>query len=61
MPFGFRAEPSKIFKVPPRTSGHTANEYFASAIGEAISGSYAAVIFPKDVYDFAPPASSLDD
>jgi hypothetical protein len=52
------AQPSKILKVPPRTSGQTANEYFASAVNDAISGSYAAVIFPKGVYDFALPAPS---
>lgn len=52
------AQPSKILKVPRRTSRQTANEYFASAISEAISGGYAAVIFPKDVYDFAVPTPS---
>jgi parallel beta-helix repeat protein len=52
------AQRSKILKVPPRASGQTPNEYFAGAIGEAISGGYAAVIFPKDVYDFAVPATA---
>jgi parallel beta-helix repeat protein len=54
------AQPSKILKLPPPTSGQTANEYFASAISEAISGGYAAVIFPKDVYEFVTPASSAE-
>jgi len=52
------AEPSKILKLPPPNSGQTANEYFASAISEAISGGYAALIFPKDVYEFVTPATS---
>jgi hypothetical protein len=51
------SQPSKILKVSANTSGKTANEYFAGAIGEAISGGYAAVVFPRDVYNFIAPAS----
>ena len=54
------AEPSKILTVPVNVPGETANNYFAAAINEAISGGYAAVVFPKGVYDFAAPASSSD-
>jgi hypothetical protein len=53
------AEPGKILKVAPIASGESANDYFDRAIKEAISGGYAAVIFPKAVYNFvAPPATS---
>jgi hypothetical protein len=53
------AEPGKIMKVAPIASGESANDYFDRAIKEAISGAYAAVIFPKAVYNFvAPPAAS---
>jgi hypothetical protein len=53
------AEPGKILRVAPIASGASANDYFDRAIKEAISGGYAAVIFPKAVYDFAaPPATS---
>jgi hypothetical protein len=52
------AQPDKILKVPPIASGRTANDYFDHAIKEAISGGYAAVIFPTRVYNFvAPPAN----
>ncbi|MBV8745030.1 MAG: right-handed parallel beta-helix repeat-containing protein [Xanthobacteraceae bacterium] len=53
------AEPGKILKVAPIASRESANDYFDRAIKEAISGRYAAVIFPKAVYDFVtpPPAS----
>src|SRR5580693_9469756 len=53
------AEPGKILKVAPIASGESANDYFDRAVKEAISGGYAAVIFPKAVYNFvAPPATS---
>src|ERR1700692_268416 len=53
------AEPGKILKVAPISSGESVNDYFDRAIKEAISGGYAAVIFPKAVYNFvAPPAPS---
>lgn len=53
------AEPGKVLKVAPIASGESANDYFDRAIKEAISGGYAAVVFPKGVYDFvAPPANS---
>lgn len=53
------AEPAKILKVAPITPGESANDYFDRAIKAAMSGGYAAVIFPKAVYNFvAPPASS---
>ena len=53
------AEPGKILKVAPIVSGESANNYFDRAIKEAISGGYAAVIFPKAVYNFvAPPPAS---
>jgi hypothetical protein len=52
------AEPSKILRVPPIPPGTTANEYFANAISEAISGGYAAVIFPTATYNFVVPAPS---
>jgi hypothetical protein len=53
------AEPEKVLKVAPIPSGESANDYFDRAIKEAISGGYAAVIFPKAVYNFvAPPAAS---
>jgi hypothetical protein len=52
------AQPSKTLKVPPISSNQSANEYFDSAIREAISGGYAAVIFPTQVYNFAAPKSS---
>ena len=45
------AEPSKTLKVAPIASGESANDYFDRAIKEAISGGYAAVIFPKAVHD----------
>ena len=52
------AEPSRILRVPPIPPGTTANEYFANAISEAISGGYAAVIFPTATYNFVVPAPS---
>jgi hypothetical protein len=53
------AEPGKILKVASIASGESANDYFDRAIKEAISGGYAAVMFPKAVYNFvAPPTTS---
>jgi Right handed beta helix region len=53
------AQPGKILKVPPITSAESANDYFDRAIKEAISGGYAAVIFPTGIYNFgAPPPAS---
>jgi hypothetical protein len=53
------AEPGKILKVASIASGESANDYFDRAIKEAISGGYAAVMFPKAVYNFvAPPPTS---
>jgi hypothetical protein len=54
------AQPSKILKVPPITSSQTANAYFDDALRQAISGGYATVIFPKNVYNFVAPAASKD-
>ena len=52
-------EPGKILKVPPIASGENANDYFDRAVKEAISGGYAAVVFPKAVYNFtSPPTTS---
>jgi parallel beta-helix repeat protein len=51
------AQPSKILHVPQITPGRTANDYFSSAINEAISGGYAAVVFPTGTYHFVAPAS----
>lgn len=44
--------------MPPIASGESANDYFDRAIKEAISGSYAAVVFPKAVYNFAAPPTT---
>jgi hypothetical protein len=53
------ADPDKILKVAPIASSESANDYFDRAIKEAISGGYAAVVFPKAVYNFvAPPTTS---
>jgi hypothetical protein len=53
------AEPGKVLKLAPIAAGESANDYFDRAIKEAMSGSYAAVVFPKAVYNFAaPPATS---
>lgn len=53
------AEPGKILKVAPIASGESANDHFDRAIKDAVSGGYAAVIFPRGVYNFvAPPAAS---
>jgi hypothetical protein len=53
------AEPGKILKAPPIASGESANDYFDRTVKEAISGSYAAVVFPKAIYNFtAPPTTS---
>jgi hypothetical protein len=49
------AEPGKILKVAPIAAGEIANDYFDRAIKEAIAGGYAAVLFPKTVYNFAAP------
>jgi parallel beta-helix repeat protein len=54
------AQPSKVMKVSPIPLDQTANDYFDAAIKEAISGGYAAVIFPRHVYNFVAPASSKD-
>lgn len=52
-------KPGSILKVAPISSGESANDYFDQAIKQAIAGSYAAVIFPKAVYNFtAPPTTS---
>jgi len=51
------AQPGKILKVAPLAAGESANDYFERAINQAISGSYAAVIFPKGAYNFAAPAT----
>jgi hypothetical protein len=54
------AEPGKILKVSAIAPRESANDYFDRAIKEAISGGYAAVVFPKAVYNFvAPPPASL--
>jgi hypothetical protein len=53
------AEPAKILKVTPIAAGESANDYFARAIKDAMSGGYAAVVFPKAAYNFvAPPPAS---
>lgn len=49
------AQPGKVLKVPPMTKGQTANDYFNSAIKQAISGGYATVIFPANTYNFGIP------
>ena len=52
------AQPGKILRAPPIAPGQTANDYFDHAIKDAISGGYAAVVFPTGVYNFvAPPAN----
>ena len=51
------AQPQKVLRVPPIAKGQTANDYFNSAIKDAISGGYAKVVFPTGRYEFvAPPA-----
>jgi parallel beta-helix repeat protein len=52
------AQPAKILNVSPLTAGTTANVYFADAIQSAISGGFAAVVFPRAVYNFVAPAPS---
>jgi hypothetical protein len=49
------ANPAKILKVAPIASGQTPNEYFATAITQAISGGYAQLVFPKATYNFVAP------
>jgi len=52
------AQPGKILRLPSIAAGQTANEYFDHAIKDAISGGYAAVVFPQGAYNFvAPPAN----
>jgi hypothetical protein len=51
-------EPGKILKVAPIASDESANDYFDRAIKDAISGGYAAVVFPKAVYNFVAPATT---
>lgn len=49
------ANPAKILKVVPIAPGQTPNDYFATAISQAISGGYAQVVFPKATYNFIAP------
>ena len=48
--------PAKILKVAPIAPGQTPNDYFNTAITQAISGGYAQVVFPKATYNFVMPA-----
>lgn len=47
--------PGKILEVPPIAKGQPANDYFNNALKEAISGGYAAVVFPSGTYNFVTP------
>ena len=49
------ANPAKILKVAPIAPGQTPNDYFATAISQAISGGYAQLVFPKATYNFVTP------
>ena len=49
------ANPSKILKVTPIAPGQTPNDYFATAITQAISGGYARLDIPKATYNFLAP------
>jgi hypothetical protein len=42
-------------KVAPIAPGQTPNDYFATAITQAISGGYAQLVFPKATYNFVTP------
>src|SRR5580698_7579880 len=48
---------AKILKIAPIAPGQTPNDYFATAIVQAISGGYAQVVFPKAIYNFVAPVS----
>jgi hypothetical protein len=47
--------PAKILKVAAIAPGQTPNDYFATAITQAISGGYAQLAFPKATYNFLTP------
>ncbi|WP_353070989.1 right-handed parallel beta-helix repeat-containing protein [Tunturiibacter gelidoferens] len=49
------ANPAKILKLAPIAPAQTPNDYFATAITQAISGGYAQVVFPKATYNFVAP------
>jgi hypothetical protein len=49
------ANTAKILKVAPISPGQTPNDYFATAIAQAISGGYAQLVFPKATYNFVTP------